>query len=400
MTKRQRIAVAALATCWIAQASSACTVFVVVRDGQVLFANNEDFCKPGHYWVTGGGGEKLARINFGFADGRVQGSMNEAGLAFDGMALAEVQWEPDAEKQTPRSVMDLMMDSCGSVGEAIEYLERYNCTFLADSQVLIADATGDAALVSWRIDGGMDVKRIAGDRLIGTNHRQSLSGYRCQRYVRASQVIDSITECTPSTIAKVLDAVRQEGPEAYTTYSTIYDLKKRQVTVFNLADFDEPILFNLASEIAKGAEAKQGLKTRATRLLTLGRFGSDVATNPLRPRFASGRTESDLKSRPQRTDFGTTVDLPISHLDRCVGTYRSADDPKLQFRIQRSGDRLVVENPQQANNAILAPESATYFRIQPDRGAVSFQMPEASGLKATGLVLHKQIDLYAVRVSD
>ncbi len=400
MTTCLRIVMTTLAASWVFQACGACTVFVVVRDGEVLFASNEDFYKPGYYWATGGQGEKLGRINFGFEDGRVQGSMNEAGLAFDGMALAKAPWEPDAAKETPRSVMDLVMDSCRTVREAIAYLERYNSSFLADSQVLLADATGDAALISWTPADGMSVRRISGDRLVGTNHRQSLSGYRCQRYVRANQVIDSIAELNTRSIANVLDAVRQEGPRAYTTYSTVYDLKKRQVTVFNLADFREPVVLDLASEVSRAKQFEPGLKSRVTRALTLGRFGSGVAVVPLRQLFPSGRTEDELKDRPQRTEFGTTVDLPVAHLDRCVGTYSPADDPSARFRIERSGNRLVVDNPTQTNKAILAPESKTYFRIQPDRGAVSFELPEGPDSRATGLVLHKQIDLYAVRVSD
>ncbi|MEO1498781.1 MAG: hypothetical protein AAFV43_16675 [Planctomycetota bacterium] len=394
------LAARTLVACCLAEACIACTVFVVVRDGEVLFANNEDFDKPGHYWVTPGDGEKLGRINFGFGDGRVQGSMNEAGLAFDGMALAKVPWEPDAAKETPRSVMDLVMDSCRSVAEAVEALKSYNGSFLADSQVLLADATGDAALISWVPGDGLSVKRIAGDRLIGTNHRQPLTGYRCQRYVRADQVIDSLTEYTPSSVATVLDAVRQEGPQAYTTYSTVYDLKKRQVTVYNLADFGEPVVLDLASEVSQAEQPKQGLKSRLTRVLTLGRSGSKVATIPLRRLFPDGRTESELTGRPQRTTFGTTIDLPAAHLDRCVGTYSPPDDPRARFCIERQGNRLVVDNPAQADKAILVPESPNYFRIQPDRGAVSFVLGDGDDSKATGLVLHKQIDLRAVRVSD
>ncbi len=70
--------------------ASACTVFCVVRDGKVLFCNNEDFTKPGFIWLVAAEKGRFGRVNLGFDDGFAQGSMNEKGLAFDATALQKV----------------------------------------------------------------------------------------------------------------------------------------------------------------------------------------------------------------------------------------------------------------------------------------------------------------------
>ncbi len=376
--------------------TSACSVFVIVRDGKVLFCNNEDYIKPGFVWLSPASEGELGRINFGFEDGFVQGSMNEAGLAFDGLALSKIPWSNDAAKESPENLVTKIMSECQTVEQAISNFEKYNCRFLANSQILFADATGDAAVISGASDGQLSITRISDDRLIATNTRLETSGYRCQRYTRIDQMLDSDLKAGIPELAEVLDAVHQQGPGAVTTYSNIYDLKHQTVTVFNLAQFDAPIEVDLKKELLRLGSDRR----------TAGQDGETEATGPgfaahpkpLAQWFENGERFDMLRASEPIADYGTGSELDAVSLQRCAGDYTPRNGPDVVFQIKVKGNELVVINPGQPA-AALFPESANRFRIKPDRGQVTFQFDNGEDHPATGLILHKQIDLPAVRVA-
>jgi hypothetical protein len=143
----------------------------------------------------------------------------------------------------------------------------------------------------------------------------------------------------------------------------------------NLANFDEVVSFDLATELNGGR--------RTHRMADL---------------FESSPTFDALRERPQRVDYGTEIVLSTMALDRFAGRYspKIPGAESVQFEIVREGNALRVENPGQPH-ATLFPESETSFRIAPDRGTVTFEL--ASDGTVTGLTLHKQIDLFAVRLN-
>lgn len=356
----------------LTQQAIACSIFTVVRDGKVLMGNNEDFTLPGVIWFVPASDGKLGRVNVGFDDSFAQGSMNEKGLSFDGAALQEVAWEEDPEKPSPDNLVELIMNECATVAEAITYFEEQNCRFLRNAQIMFADATGDSAVITWLPEKGLSVVRIEGDHQIVTNDRLEQSGFRDPRFVRAEQVLAERSDASLDTMTEVMHSIHQHGPGAFTSYSCVYDLKNQKMFLYNLANYDEAVEFDLKEELAKGP-----------------------ALHKMRSLFEDSPKLRTLKKMEQRSEYGTRIDLPETTLERYAGRYAPTVAPDKAFSIEVTDGLLRVINPGQPD-ALLYPESETVFRLHPNPGQVSFQI-DATGA-VTGLTLHRAIDLVATRV--
>jgi hypothetical protein len=355
---------------WVAGAH-ACSIFTVVRDGKVFMGNNEDYVKPGVIWFQRGRSGRYGRVNVGFDDKFAQGSMNEKGLAFDSAALAKVPWQADPNKESPKNLIEKIMDECATVEEALAYFDTYNCAHLAEAQFMFADATGASAVVAWLPDAGLSVVRREGDIQIITNTRLEMSGYRCPRFVKATQVLAGRADGSLETMTAVLEAIHQRGPAAYTSYSTVYDLQARKVYVYNLADFTQVREFDLMAELDRE-------RRTVHKMASL---------------FPDGPTAEDLTRGEQRADWNTRVELDDTTLAQYEGLYRPK--PDITVEVRRNGEGgLTVANPGQPG-ATLIPEGKTLFRIAPDGGTVTFQVKDGT---VEGLTLHKNVDVYAKRV--
>lgn len=350
----------------------ACAIFSLHRDGQALMGNNEDYIKPGAIWFERGRGSAYGRVNVGFYDKFAQGSMNEKGLAFDAATLPELPWEEDPAKETPKNLIEKIMDECASVEEALAYFERYNCRHLSGGQFFFADASGAAAIVSWVPGKGVTVTRPEGDYLIATNTRLEVSGYRCQRHVRASQVLDGEDGTPQEVSAAALEAIHQHGPGAYTSYSTIYDLQNRTVTVYNLADFSASRTFQLDEELARK-------RSQFIKLSELFPEGPDVA---------------HLSSQEQRMTWDTAVSLSNEELAAYEGIY--SPEEGIEVRISRNDAGGLTVSHEGQPDAQLVFEGKGRFRIAPDRGLVTFHGNEQG--ETTHAMLHKQVDVRMERL--
>jgi len=115
--------------------SWACTVFVIAADGEVLFGNSEDFIYRGAISFVPASPGQLGRVNLGFQsafgqiDDFAQGSMNERGLAFDATVVPEVAYGGDAEKAVKQHLLDEIMETCGTVDEAVAMFAKFNCPY-------------------------------------------------------------------------------------------------------------------------------------------------------------------------------------------------------------------------------------------------------------------------------
>jgi hypothetical protein len=354
--------------------SEACSIFTVVRDGQVLMGNNEDYILPGVVWFVPATEGILGRVNVGFDTDFAQGSMNEKGLSFDGAALQPIAWEPDPDKETPPNLIEKIMNECATVAEAIEYFQKYNCPFMKNSQLMFADATGDSAVISWLPEKGLSVVRIDGDHQVVTNNRLEASGYRCQRFVKAEQTLAERKDASLETMTAVMESVHNRGPAAFTSYSTVYDLKNKKMFIYNLANFEEVVELDVLAELAKGSKKY-----------------------PMRKLFDNSPKLKDIKKGAQRSKWETRITLDSTTLDRYVGSYAPDEAPDIRLRVERENNELRVINPGQPA-AHLFPETETQFRVKPDRGQVSFHL-DADGT-VTGFTLHKQNDQHAKRVNE
>ena len=237
--------------------------------------------------------------------------------------------------------------------------------------------SGDAAVVTWLPESGISITRIQSDHLVATNTQLEASGYRCQRFTKAEQMLRSSKNSEPGDLAAILNAVHQRGPGGFTSYSNIFDLKNKRVYLYNLANYEETIQFDLREELDKGS-------TKA---------------RPLAELFKSSPTLADIRAGEQRINCDTRIQLSDSDLDKLVGTYSPEHDSNIKFQVCRGDGVLLVENPGQPV-ATLFPESNTSFRIAPDRGQVTFIFSDESDARASGLILHKARDLKAIRVQE
>ena len=336
--------------------------------------NNEDYILPGKIWFVSGKRGKLGRVNVGFETDFAQGSMNEAGLCFDGAALQPVPWEADPDKPTPKNLVEDIMDTCTTVDEAIQQFKANNAPFLKNSQILFADAQGNSAVIAWLPGKGLSIVQGNGKEQIITNTRLEASGYRCQRHVRATQLLAKHNGAPHDTVVSMMEGIHQRGPKGFTSYSVAYDLKRQKLHLYNLANFKDSVVFDLKEELAK--------KRSAYTMAEL---------------FEEGPTLKDIKAGPQRTQWDTQVTLATEVLDRYVGKYSPLPAPNIVVEVKRTGDLLQVQNPGQPP-AKLYPESDTLFRIKPDRGQVSFQLDDKGAVLS--LTLHKQQDVVAKMVVE
>lgn len=361
-----------------ANIGNACTVFTVSTATKSLLANNEDFRKPGAISFVPGKDGRFGRVNFGFHDrfGIVerfaQGSMNEKGLAFDAMAVATVPWVEDPDKPTRENLADDVMDHCATVAEVIEYFQKYNCAYLASTQFMFADATGASVVIAWDPNEGLTVVPGTGTFQVATNTRLAASGFRCRRAMRVIQELSGSQSLDVDAAKRSLSAVHQRGPDAFTSYACIYDLKERRVSVYNLTNFDEVVEFDLATELSKG-----------------------LVRRPLKHYFKDSPSLSEVRSGQQRTEYGTAIKLDRQLLVQFEGEYVPDVAPEVRVRVEATDEGLLVHNPGQPP-ATLVPESTSVFRLAPDRGQVTFHR-SASG-EVSGLTLHKGQDVTAKRV--
>lgn len=356
----------------------ACTIFSIVDGDVVLMGNNEDFNKRGAVWFVPGKDGRFGRVNFGFhgmfgrRENFAQGSMNEKGLAFDAAVTAKVPWVEDPAKETPDNLLEKIMNECSTVAEAVEYFRKYNCRYLAESQFLFADASGASCIVTWLRDNRLSVVYRDSPALVATNTRLEPSGYRCQRWTRASKEL-SIDGLPPFERARrALQAVHQHGPGGFTSYSCIYDLRRQRVFLYNLTNFEEVVELNLHAELAEGS-----------------------SSHLLKDLFRRSPSLKEIKSKPQRMAYSTRIQLSAQELKQFEGTYSPKVAPHIRVRIEATDDGLRVHNPGQPA-AELFPEAPTVFRLAPDRGQVSFQ--RAGNGTVISLTLHKGQDVVAQRL--
>ena len=332
----------------------ACTIMTLVAGDQVWMGNNEDFIKRGAVWFVPASEGKLGRVNFGFHDewGKredfAQGSMNEKGLAFDAAVTPKVSWSEDKEKPSPENLIELIMDRCATVEQAVEMFRKNNCHHLANCQFMFADASGNSVVVGWKENAGLDMQYRSKDYQVVTNTHLYIPTYRCARWTRASRILAADNNPSIDSVRRALSAVHQEGV-AFSSYSCIYDLKLQQVHIYNLTNFDEVVTFDLHDELAKGE-----------------------SSHLLKKLFKHSPRLNDVRARPQRTDFETATTLSEQQLRRFVGTYETETNPSQTVRIELAQSGLKVINSGQ-DDASLFPESESVFRIAPDRGQVSFK---------------------------
>jgi protein-S-isoprenylcysteine O-methyltransferase Ste14 len=232
-----------------------CTIVMAAWNGLVLAGNNEDRDHP-QTIVTFVPATKNyhGRIIFGYDDAPVQGGLNDQGLFIDGNALRPTGWRPDPDKPTmPVSVMTTILATCATCEDVEALFEKWNVRGLAQARFPVADRTGASMVVEY---GRGRVRCVRSDTWyqIATNFVMSNiedGNYPCWRYRTADKVLSEARELSVDLVREVLEKTRQSG-SSRTVYSNIYDLKRGLIHVYNLGDFENAVVLDLAEELKKG----------------------------------------------------------------------------------------------------------------------------------------------------
>jgi tetratricopeptide (TPR) repeat protein len=232
----------------------ACTI-ITVSDGKIILAgNNEDWQNPNtKIWFYPSDDNEYGRICWGFdkAFDFAEGGMNEQGLFIDANALEETGWKADSTKPNiPSSTVDYILAHCATVEEVIDLFKRYNVNLLDGGKFPIADAKGDAAIIEWG-QGKLQIIKRKGYYQISTNFAQSNFESADDRYKIAEKILSTSDEISIDLVRSVLSATANEFFFP-TIYSTICNLKQKQIYLYNFHNFEEAFVIDLAKELMQG----------------------------------------------------------------------------------------------------------------------------------------------------
>lgn len=245
------------------RSTSACTIFTVSRGDKVFFGNNEDWTNPNTYiWFELPKEGKYGGVYLGFDNFFPQGGMNEKGLCYDANALPKMTLNDHPELQHSQEwIVKHIMDVCDNISQVIQVAQEFNWGTSIAYQVHLADAFGDAVVISAGTDGELNyTRKNAGEGfLVSTNFNVGYptNGWTpCWRYPTATEMLNNINqeeELDVEAIRDILDATHQEGTYA-TKYSNIFDLVNRDIYIYQNFNFKDVVRLNLDEELAKGKE--------------------------------------------------------------------------------------------------------------------------------------------------
>ena len=202
--------------------------------------------------------------------------INEKGLCTSIMALPKQAARQDTPKHDVGTtiLMRLWLDRCATVGEALALLEtvdvRHDLSVGTGYHYMIADATGDCAVVEFDMDGGwetMIVRKEEGkpymlvtnhllsekyyspepDQRVGNTHSKSWWRYEtADAYLAAHEgrlTLEEAQECLSQVHWK--DLVWEDGTVEDTQYSNVYDQSAITLHLRNWNDYDRTVRFGL-----------------------------------------------------------------------------------------------------------------------------------------------------------
>jgi len=255
MTLKQMYLTLILFTCFSIKTFS-CTIFTASSNSIVLAGNNEDMCTTNtEIHLIPGSNDKYGRIFWGFiGDENYQGGMNEYGLFFDGAGTQKVNMsKSELPEFEGRYIMETILEKCKTVEEAITFLKKYSHPSLQYAHELIADATGDAAIIEWGNNKLNFIRKGDKKYLIATNFNISESKNihnECKRYNIVESIL-STEEPSLKSFEKALSLTHQEGNYG-TMYSQIADLKNKKIYLYNFHDFSNRYEIDLANYLNSG----------------------------------------------------------------------------------------------------------------------------------------------------
>jgi choloylglycine hydrolase len=235
------------------QRSDACTIFNKHDASTTLVGNNEDYqySISSMVWIVPPKDNTYGRVCFANSS-YVQGGMNEKGLFYDGASCptAEVPYFEN-KPQLGMDFGEIVISKCANVQEAVKMIREINIPSGFNDHIMFTDQSGDSVVAEW-VDGKLQVIPIKGEYQLITNFwltNPKLGWYPCSRYDKAKTILDKKNSISVELFASILKDVVQDWGDGGTKYSNIYDLKTKDVYVFNKGNFERAVKINLIDEL-------------------------------------------------------------------------------------------------------------------------------------------------------
>lgn len=234
----------------------ACTIFTSSSNNAVFAGNNEDMCTTNTiFHILPSTQDSYGRILWGFkGDENYQGGMNQYGLFSDGAGTPPVEMNNwDTPEFGDRFIVEVVLEKCKTVDEAINLISQYSFPYLKFCHILIADASGDAAIVEWGNNKLNFIKKGDKNYLVATNFNITETvdpSNECLRYSTAEKMLEN-SEPSVELFKNILSLTHIEGKYP-TVYSNVCDLKNQKVYLYNFHNYSYCKEIDLNAELLSG----------------------------------------------------------------------------------------------------------------------------------------------------
>jgi hypothetical protein len=261
-----------------ASSTVACTIISASNSRTVLFAGNQDWFPADSYLVVDKTG-KFGVVFFAHPAKSYELVMmkgiNEKGLSYDFNWIPKEKLIPHPERspQFEWALITHMRDSI-TVDEILQKILTYNFGNSIDYQIHLADKSGNAVVIYPDIEGELAYTRKpqGNSYLITTNFnhaRREKASWSPLDYVYSflfdgtfetadnmlSKVIDQ-DDLTVEYMASVLNATHRDSFfdtrfSIKTLFSTVFDLKNMQISLYYKRQFNKPFVLDVKKELDK-----------------------------------------------------------------------------------------------------------------------------------------------------
>lgn len=250
------------------QPGKSCTIFTAMQGDTVIFGNSEDFHEPdpviGIFPPSSAG---YGSIHFGFkgSDGQFnyEGAVNDQGLAWDVNSTPKAMLEPDPNPGKPNCWDDNFLyritKEAATVDQAIRIVKRCHFGEALMGQYHIADANGDAVVISGGPDGKVAFTRkdLGDGYLLSTNFNlaQPEKGPVDFRWHSATEKLDAIEtgiNLTPVYALSLMESVHLRTLTSFTLYQNVHDLNENRIYLSYMSQFDDIAVIDMEEEFEKG----------------------------------------------------------------------------------------------------------------------------------------------------
>jgi tetratricopeptide (TPR) repeat protein len=236
------------------QVANACTIFTASNKQTVLVGNNEDNSPnmKTYLWTTPSQNQKYGFMTWGSNKKFPEGGMNEKGLFWDAAAMSQkISILRDINKPDFKGYfVEKALSECATVEEVINLLSQYNLVWQEKAQILVADASGDYAVIhaNYIIRKSEVQKPYFALTNFGLNN--SKSAY-CNRYDVVEKLLPN-QNISINFFKNILSKTAQNNIENVTLYSQVCDLRNGNMTLFQRNDFAHAATLNITEELQKG----------------------------------------------------------------------------------------------------------------------------------------------------